>query len=158
MWLAATHYFESEIINKLIGHIKIHREAIKSKILGGNILMKCSLFIAFDSLYCTKTAVAGLPCITRLLTGRVATFQTLLFARTLPVVFLHWLFIELEITIVRALILQSENPMNTIPNTLRTVQKQNRAQPHGKNWCGCLKRDLPLTKTLLHKAAVTWLL
>ena len=99
--------------------------------------------------------MAGLPCITRLLTGRVATFQTLLFARTLPVVFLHWLFIELEITIVRALILQSENPMNTIPNTLRTVQKQNRAQPHGKNWCGCLKRDLPLTKTLLHKAAVT---
>ena len=99
--------------------------------------------------------VAGLPCITRLLTGRVATFQTLLFARTLPVVFLHWLFIELKITIVRALILQSENPMNTIPNTLRTVQKQNRAQPHGKNWCGCLKRDLPLTKTLLHKAAVT---
>ena len=99
--------------------------------------------------------VAGLPCITRLLTGRVATFQTLLFARTLLVVFPHWLFIELEITIVRALILQSENPMNTIPNTLRTVQKQNRAQPHGKNWCGCLKRDLPLTKTLLHKAAVT---
>ena len=99
--------------------------------------------------------MAGLPSITRLLTGRVATFQTLLFARTLPVVFPHWLFIELEITIVRALILQSENPMNTIPNTLRTVQKQNRAQPHGKNWCGCLKRDLPLTKTLLHKAAVT---
>ena len=54
MWLAATHYFESEIINKLITHIKIHREAIKSKILGGNILIKCSLFIAFDSLYCTK--------------------------------------------------------------------------------------------------------
>ena len=100
--------------------------------------------------------MAGLPCITRLLTGRVATFQTLLFARTLPVVFLHWLFIELEITIVRALILQSENPMNTIPNTLRTVQKQNRAQPHGKNWSGYLKRDLPLTKTLLHKAAVTY--
>ena len=99
--------------------------------------------------------MAGLPCITRLLTGRVATFQTLLFERTLLVVFPHWLFIELEITIVRALILQSENPMNTIPNTLRTAQKQNRAQPHGKNWCGCLKRDLPLTKTLLHKAAVT---
>ena len=56
MWLAATHYFESEIINKLITHIKIHREAIKSKTLGGNILIKCSLFIAFDSLYCTKTA------------------------------------------------------------------------------------------------------
>ena len=33
MWLAATHYFESEIINKLITHIKIHREAIKSKTL-----------------------------------------------------------------------------------------------------------------------------
>ena len=60
MWLAATHYFESEIINKLIAHIKIHREAIKSKILGGNILMKCSLFIAFDSLYCTKTAKPGI--------------------------------------------------------------------------------------------------
>ena len=50
MWLAATNYFESEIINKLITHIKIHREAIKSKILEGNILIKCSLFIAFDSL------------------------------------------------------------------------------------------------------------
>ena len=35
-------YFECEIVNKLIGHIKIHREAIKLKILGGNILMKCS--------------------------------------------------------------------------------------------------------------------
>ena len=54
MWLAATHYFESEIINKLITHIKIHQEAIKSKTLGGNIVIKCSLFIAFDSLYtCT---------------------------------------------------------------------------------------------------------
>ena len=56
MWLAATHYFESEIINKLITHIKLHREAIKSKILGGNILIKCSLFIAFDSLCCTRTS------------------------------------------------------------------------------------------------------
>ena len=54
MWLAATHYFESEIINKLITHIKIHREAIKSKTLGENILIKCSLFIPFDSLFCTK--------------------------------------------------------------------------------------------------------
>ena len=60
MWLAATHYFECEIINKLIAHIKIHREAIKSKILGGNILMKCSLFIAFDSLYFTKTVKPGI--------------------------------------------------------------------------------------------------
>ena len=60
MWLAATHYFESEIINKLITHIKIRREAIKSKTLGGNILIKCSLFIAFDSLYCTKTAKPGI--------------------------------------------------------------------------------------------------
>ena len=60
IWLAATHYFESEIINKLITRIKIHREAIKSKILGGNILIKCSLFIAFDSLYCTKTAKPGI--------------------------------------------------------------------------------------------------
>ena len=56
MWLAATHYFESEVINKLITHIKIHREAIKSKPLGGNVLIKCSLFMAFDSLYCRKTA------------------------------------------------------------------------------------------------------
>ena len=60
MWLAATHYFESEIINKLVTHIKIHREAIKSKTLGGNILIKFSLFIAFDSLYCTKTAKHGI--------------------------------------------------------------------------------------------------
>ena len=60
MWLAATHYFESEIINKLIMHIKIHREAIKSKILGGNILIKCSLFIAFDSLCCTRTSKPGI--------------------------------------------------------------------------------------------------
>ena len=51
-------HVESEIINKLITHIKIHREAIKSKTLVGNILIKCSLFIAFDSLYCTKTAKA----------------------------------------------------------------------------------------------------
>ena len=60
MWLAAEHYFESEIINKLITHIKIHREAMKSKTLGGNILIKCSLFIAFDFLYCTKTAKPGI--------------------------------------------------------------------------------------------------
>ena len=60
MWLAATHYFECEIINKLIAHIKIHREAIKSKILGGNILMKCSLFIAFDYENCTKTGKPGI--------------------------------------------------------------------------------------------------
>ena len=60
MWLAATHYFESEIINKLITHIKIHREAIRSKILAGNILIKCSLFIAFDSLCCTKTSKPGI--------------------------------------------------------------------------------------------------
>ena len=56
----ATHYFESEIINKLITHIKIHREAIKSKTLGGNIVIKCSLFIVFDSQYCTKTAKPGI--------------------------------------------------------------------------------------------------
>ena len=60
MWLAATHYFESEIINKLITHINIHREAIKSKTLGGNILIKFSLFIAFDPLHCTKTAKPGI--------------------------------------------------------------------------------------------------
>ena len=60
MWLAATHYFECEIINKLITHIKIHLEAIKSKTLEGNILLKCLLFIAFDSLYCTKTAKPGI--------------------------------------------------------------------------------------------------
>ena len=60
MWLAATHYVESEIINKLNTHIKIHREAMKSKTLGGNILIKFSLFIAFDSLYCTKTAKRGI--------------------------------------------------------------------------------------------------
>ena len=60
MWLAATHYFESEIINKLITHIKIHLEGMKSKALEGNILIKCSLFIAFDSLYCTKTAKSGI--------------------------------------------------------------------------------------------------
>ena len=59
-WLVAKHYFESEIINKLITHIKIHREAIKSKTLGGNILIECSLFIAFDSLLCTKTAKPGM--------------------------------------------------------------------------------------------------
>ena len=40
IWLAATHYFESEIINKLITRIK---EAIKSKTLEENILIKCSL-------------------------------------------------------------------------------------------------------------------
>ena len=56
MWLAATDCFESEIINKLITHIKIHREAMKSKTFRGNMLIKCLLFIAFDSLYCTKTA------------------------------------------------------------------------------------------------------
>ena len=60
MWLAAAHYFESKIINKLITHIKIHREAIKSKTLGGNILIKCSLFIAFDPLHCTKTEKTGI--------------------------------------------------------------------------------------------------
>ena len=61
MWLAATHNFESEIINKLITHIKIHREAFKSKILGGNILIKCSLFVVFDSLYfIKKTAKPGI--------------------------------------------------------------------------------------------------
>ena len=28
--------------------------------IGGNILIKCSLFIAFDSLYCTKTSKPGI--------------------------------------------------------------------------------------------------
>ena len=50
IWLAATHYFESEIINKLITHIKVHREAIKSKTLGGNIIYSFRFSILYKKL------------------------------------------------------------------------------------------------------------
>ena len=117
--------------------------------------------LANRNLCLEKSTVAGLPCITRLLTGRVATIQTLLFARTLPVVFFHCLFIELEITIVRALTLQfGKSDEHLYRNcqkflTLNELYKSKQSTAAWKNWCGCLKRDLPLTKYLLHKAAVT---
>ena len=51
--------------NKLVTHIKIHRLNLTSKSeqienIGRNIFIKCSLFIAFDPLHCTKTAKPGI--------------------------------------------------------------------------------------------------
>ena len=45
----------------LVTHINIHRLNLTSKSeqienIGGNIFIKCSLFIAFDRLHCKKTA------------------------------------------------------------------------------------------------------
>ena len=51
--------------NKLVTHIKIHRlnltsESEEIENIGRNIFIKCSLFIAFDPLHCTKTAKPGI--------------------------------------------------------------------------------------------------
>ena len=51
--------------NKLVTHIKIHRLTLTSKseqieMIGRNIFIKGSLFIAFDPLHSTKTAKPGI--------------------------------------------------------------------------------------------------
>ena len=56
VWLAATHYFESEITTSS----NLTSKSDQMENIVRNIFIKCSLFIAFDPLYCVKTAKPGI--------------------------------------------------------------------------------------------------
>ena len=65
MWLAATHYFESEITSWLLSSKYFVRLNLTSKSeqienIGRNIFIKGSLFVAFDPLHRAETAKPGI--------------------------------------------------------------------------------------------------